>query len=181
MNWGHWADLWGRTSPTSSSPPLWYPHFLFLIAVNSWPGAGGPPSTPLPPLWGGQGRAQVPVAGHKCAGIPGPLLLLPHPGTRANRLPAVLSFLLRKAHLYSSEENPPQGGSRNQPALERHLPTYCQGQRQVSPSLLTSKGHPWSSPPPHRQKKASPSSHLLQVPPLCLFHGSSFLVSPFDS
>lgn len=49
------------------------------------------------------------------------------------------------------------------------------------PSLLTSKGLPWPSPPPHRQKKASPSSHLLQVPPLCLFHGSSFLVSPFDS
>lgn len=49
MNWGHWADLWGRASPTSFSSTLWYPHFLFLTTINSWPRAGGLLSTPLPP------------------------------------------------------------------------------------------------------------------------------------
>lgn len=52
VNGGHWVDLWGRALPTSFSLPLWYPHFLFLITINSWPRAGGPLSIllPLPPL-----------------------------------------------------------------------------------------------------------------------------------
>lgn len=168
VNGGHWVDLWGRALPTSFSLPLWYPHFLFLITINSWPRAGGPLSIllPLPPL---SASANTPVGRSRQSEVSQPQAQV----CRDSQAPAAITSPWHQVPpLPSSTELPPQeippspqgkAGYRedrariNQPRRATLLLT--------APSPLTS-GSSWSFPPPPPppqlplpvgQKKGSPS------------------------
>jgi hypothetical protein len=89
--WEQWAGQWGRTLPTSFSSPLWYPSFLFVIIINSWPRKGdhlstlllssplcqGPDSLPVKTLTPEGRSKQRPALGHcpqEGYGMPGSCL-----------------------------------------------------------------------------------------------------------
>lgn len=175
--------------PTSFSPPLCYPHFLFLILINSWPpGRVALFLLPLPPL---SARADTPVGRSRqspvslslCTGVQG------FPGCCCCHL-----ILAPGQPLPTSTELPPQeippsplgrAGTEKrepEPAMERlgEPPSDLEPRTKTSaPSPRTSKALPGPPFLPVGQKKGGPSPP--QVTPLCLLHSSSFSVSPFDS